>query len=130
MKLGVLNLIFILIIFFISFSSKSEPLEGNVVEIQILDKISAKINNITINVNESNTFETLKIDILSCFKNPPEEIPEDFVLLRIHDRINKDLVKLVYQGWMISSSPSSTPLEHPIYDLWIKSCKLNDENNF
>ena len=30
--------------------------------------------------------------------------------------------KNIYQGWMISSSPATTPLEHPIYDLWIKSC--------
>ena len=30
-----------------------------------------------------------------------------------------------YKGWMISSSPDVTPLEHPIYDLWLIDCKVN-----
>ena len=28
---------------------------------------------------------------------------------------------------MISSSPAATPLEHPIYDLWLKDCKIKTD---
>ena len=32
--------------------------------------------------------------------------------------------EFIYQGWMISSSPSTTPLEHPIYDVWLQDCLI------
>ena len=123
MSPGVLKLIKILLILLISFSAKANPIEGTKVEIKILNKIAAKVKNIEINVNESFTHETLNIDIYACYKNPPEDIPEDFVLLKVDD--NSDLKKseLIYQGWMISSSPVVTPFEHPIYDLWLVNCK-------
>lgn len=127
MNLGALkliNLFFLIFFIFFSFGIKADPVIGNIVEIQILDKITAKVKKVEINVNDNLTFETLNIEIYSCYTNPPEEIPEDFVLLRIYDNMNLDSDKLIYQGWMISSSPSTTPLEHPIYDLWLNKCKV------
>ena len=69
----------------------------------------------------------MNIEVYACFTSPPEEIPEDYVLIRIYDEMNTVDVQLIYQGWMISSSPSSTPLEHPIYDLWLKDCKMETD---
>ena len=119
---------FFLISLFLSFSADSIPIQGNLVEIKILDKISAKVSIINIDVNSSLMFESLNIKILACYKNPPEEIPEDFVLLKIFDEVSIENQKLIYQGWMISSSPATTPLEHPLYDLWIKSCKIDNDS--
>ena len=119
-------LVFVFIIFISSsFILHSSPLEGVLVEIQILDKITARVKTLEIKVNESNLFETLNIEIYACYKNPPEEIPENFVLLRIYDNLADKEKQLVYQGWMISSSPAVTPLEHPIYDLWLIECKVD-----
>ena len=124
------NLKFLLIfVFFLflspSFILHSEPLTGVLAEIQILDKITARVKLIKIKVNDSNLFETLNIEIYACYKNPPEEIPENFVLLRIYDNLTEEENQLVYQGWMISSSPAVTPLEHPIYDLRLIECKID-----
>ena len=74
--------------------------------------------------NHSLKLGSLNIEIYTCFKSPPEEIPENYVLLKIYDNLSKGDDQLIYQGWMISSSPASTPLEHPIYDLWLKECKM------
>jgi hypothetical protein len=128
MNLGSLKFLSIFLFFIFispSFILHSEPLEGASAKIQILDKITARVKTLEINVSESNFFETLNIEIYACYKNPPEEIPEDFVLLRIYDNLSQDEIKFVYQGWMISSSPAVTPLEHPIYDLWLIECKMD-----
>ena len=121
--------LFLTFFFFISFFSPlilhSEPLEGVLAEIQILDKITARVKTLKVKVNDSIFFETLNIKIYSCYKNPPEEIPEDYVLLRIYDKLAEEENQFVYQGWMISSSPAATPLEHPIYDLWLIECKID-----
>jgi|TARA_B110000116_G_C16295597_1_gene341436 hypothetical protein len=126
MKPGIHNFLFLVIIFLLSLSVNANPIEGNLVEIKILDKITARVETVEINVNDHFLIDSLKLEIYACYKNPPEEIPENFVLLKIYDNINNKLEnKLIYQGWMISSSPASTPLEHPIYDLWLKDCKVN-----
>jgi len=127
MSLGTLKLTISLLFFFVMPTLRAESIEGNSVTIQILDKITAKVETIQVKVNESIKFESLIIEIYTCYKNPPEKVPENFVLLRIYDQINKLDQKLLYQGWMISSSPAITPLEHPIYDLWLKDCSIKTD---
>jgi len=127
MSLGVHRFLLLLLLLFFSFSIKSEPIAGQTVVFQILDKITAKVKTFEVAVNDNVHFESLIIEIYACSTNPPEEIPEDFVLLKIFDNINLENSKLIYQGWMISSSPAATPLEHPIYDLWLKDCKIDTD---
>lgn len=125
MKPGILSLIIIAILLVYLPILKADPIEGIKVELKILDKISAKVKNININVGEVLNFENLEIKIIACFKTPPEEIPEDFVFLQIIDNTSQLNNDTNYEGWMISSSPSTTPFEHPIYDLWIMDCKID-----
>ena len=129
MNLGNLRLILIPLICFIPLILKAEPINGSSVEIQVLDKITAKVRTFETKIGQTIEFESLKIEIFACFKNPPEEIPEDFVLLRIYDLISMQFKEIIYQGWMISSSPNITPLEHPIYDLWLKDCKIDNDSS-
>lgn len=103
----------------------AETISGNSVVLGGLDKITAKFTDFEINIGESKKFGTLSIKIFQCRKRPPEEIPEDFVLLTVNDMINPDNPLLIFSGWMFSSSPSLSALEHPTYDIWIKECKIN-----
>ena len=128
MSPGVLKFLFLAVFLFFSHSIKAEPIAGQTVILQILDKITAKVKSLEVDVNDKVIFESLNIEIYACHTNPPEEIPEDFVLLKIFDNINIENSKLIYQGWMISSSPAATPLEHPIYDLWLKECKIDTDS--
>ena len=123
MNLGALKSLFFFL--FISFSPPlfSQYIENKKAEIKILDKITAKVETFEIDVNDSLNFNSLLIEIFACYKNPPEDIPENFVLLKIYDKIINLENQAIYQGWMISSSPSSTPLEHPIYDVWLVKCE-------
>ncbi|PPR45578.1 MAG: hypothetical protein CFH16_00712 [Alphaproteobacteria bacterium MarineAlpha5_Bin6] len=129
MSNGSLKLILFLFIFLFSFSSFSDPISGQSVNLKVLDKISSKIQSITIKVNEFLKFGTLKIEVYACFKRPPEEVPEDFVLLRIFDTNNDNDLEKVYQGWMISSNPTATPFEHPIYDIWVNDCNISIDSS-
>ena len=127
MSPGAHKFLFLVLFLFLSFSIKSEPIAGQTVVLQILDKITTKVRTFEVDVNDNVLFESLNIEIYACHTNPPEKIPEDFVLLKIFDNINFDNPKLIYQGWMISSSPAATPLVHPIYDLWLKDCKIDTD---
>ena len=122
-------LIIILIIILISFNKlKAESISGNLVILQVLDKITARISTMEIIVGESNKFGSLEIEIYYCLKRPPEEIPEDFVLMKIIDELSPNNFQRVFQGWMLSSSPTVNPFEHPTYDVWVKDCKIDTDS--
>ena len=125
MNLGLLKLILIIIIF----SSKilAEPLQMKYANFKLLDKISNKVIEMTIKVDNSIIVETLNISVYSCFTEPPDKIPESYVLIDVMDNYSKKN-QSIYKGWMISSSPEITPLEHPIYDLWLIGCS-NDNTS-
>ena len=119
MSLGLLK--FFLFFIFFSNSLLAEPISGNNVVLKLLDKTTNKVYEKKINTNSVIDWFTLNIHIYACYSTPPEEIPEDYVLLDVNDKLDKDN-KYIYRGWMISSSPDVTPLEHPIYDLWLSEC--------
>ena len=119
---GVHKLFFIIIFF--SFQTYAETINTKFAKIKLLDKTTNKVSEKIFNVNTSENWESLNIKIYACHTTSPEEIPEDYVLIEIKD--NLDLSnKFIYQGWMISSSPDVTPLEHPIYDLWLADCIID-----
>lgn len=113
---------------FLSYPSHCEPIKLQVAEIQILNKITTKVKTYKILNNTSLNIDSLNIEVYACYKNPPDEIPENYVLLKIYDDSYREDINLIYQGWMISSSPVITPLEHPIYDLWLKDCKIDNDS--
>jgi Uncharacterized protein conserved in bacteria len=125
MNLGLPSFFFIIL--FYSFQVWSEPVQKQYANFKLLDKISNKLVEKSIKVNESAFIETLNIQVYSCFTEPPNEIPEDYVLIDVKDNFQEQEVS-VYKGWMISSSPDVTPLEHPIYDLWLLGCS-NDNTS-
>ena len=45
--------------------------------------------------------------------------------MRIMDQASEKKLERVFQGWMLSFSPTVSPLEHPTYDVWVKDCKID-----
>ena len=125
MNLGLLKFFFIIL--FYSYPIWSEPVQKQYANFKLLDKISNKLVEKSIKVNESDFIETLNIHVYSCLTEPPNEIPEDYVLIDVKENFQEQEIS-IYKGWMISSSPDVTPLEHPIYDLWLLGCS-NDNTS-
>ena len=119
MSLGLLKIYLYLFLF--CSSVLAEPIAGTSAKLKLLDKTTNKVIQKTINVNSTIDWDSLNIQIYACYSTPPEEIPEDYVLLEVKDTLSTKK-EYIYRGWMISSSPDVTPLEHPIYDLWLIDC--------
>ena len=117
-------LIKIILFFFFSLSVYAETIEKKYASFKLLNKTTNKVSQKEILVDSTIYWETLKIEVLYCASNPPNEIPEDYVLIDVYDTINQEIIN-IYTGWMISSSPDVTPLENPIYDLWLLDCNID-----
>ncbi len=123
MNLGLLKF-FIFFIFLSNSSLIAKPISGNSATLKLLDKTTNKVYEKIIDIDSKIDWFTLNIKIYTCFLTPPEEIPEDYVLLEVKNNLEENDT-YIYRGWMISSSPDVTPLEHPIYDLWLIKCNIS-----
>ena len=113
--------------FLLSLTVSAETIEKKYASFKLLNKTTNKVSTKDILVSSKISWETLNIEVLYCGSTPPTEIPEDYVLIDVYDTINNENIN-IYKGWMISSSPDVTPLENPIYDLWLVDCS-NDKTS-
>ena len=111
--------------FLLPLTVSAEAIEKKYASFKLLNKTTNKVSTKDILVSSKISWETLNIEVLYCGSTPPTEIPEDYVLIDVYDTINNENIN-IYKGWMISSSPDVTPLENPIYDLWLVDCS-NDK---
>ena len=120
-------LIRVTIFFLLPLTVSAETIEKKYASFKLLNKTTNKVSTKDILVSSKISWETLKIEVLYCGSTPPTAIPEDYVLIDVYDTINNENTN-IYKGWMISSSPDVTPLENPIYDLWLVDCS-NDKTS-
>tara|TARA_Y100001935_G_C17162468_1_gene436003 strand:- start:95 stop:499 length:405 start_codon:yes stop_codon:yes gene_type:complete len=113
-----------ILFFFLSLTVYADTIEKKYASFKLLNKTTNKVSQKEISVDSTIDWETLKIEVLYCASTPPNEIPEDYVLINVYDTINEENIN-IYTGWMISSSPDVTPLENPIYDLWLLDCNID-----
>ena len=113
--------------FLLPLTVSAETIEKKYASFKLLNKTTNKVSTKDILVSSKISWETLNIEVLYCGSTPPTEIPENYVLIDVYDTINNENSN-IYKGWMISSSPDVTPLENPIYDLWLVDCS-NDKTS-
>ena len=124
-KLGLL--IRIILFLLLPLSVSAEVIEKKYASFKLLNKTTNKVSTKDILISTKISWETLNIEVLYCVSTPPTEIPEDYALIDVYDTINNESTN-IYRGWMISSSPDVTPLENPVYDLWLIDCN-NDKTS-
>lgn len=91
--------------------------------LQGLDKISARVSQIEAPVGHSVGFGSLSIMVDDCEKSPPEDPPENAAFIQIYETPPGEERKRLFSGWMFSSSPALSGLEHPVYDVTLLGCK-------
>ena len=125
-KLGKVSLNLFILIFFllISFYTHSnENLEGSFTDLKILDKISSKNILLKLKNGEDRKYKDLLIKSLKCKNSEFDDNPEITSYIQVRDLSNQNNDEVfVFNGWMFSSSPSITPFDHPVYDIWLVNC--------
>ena len=117
--------LYLLIFFFlfITISYSKSQLEGSFTEIKILDKISSKNTLLKLKNGQLLKFKDLSIQSLKCKNSKFDDNPEITAYIQVRDLSNQNNDEVfVFNGWMFSSSPSITPFDHPIYDVWLVKC--------
>ena len=117
------NLIIISLFLFIVNSTLAENLEGNSTSLKILDKISSKNELINLKNGKETNYKDLIVKSIKCKNSEFDDNPEITAYIQVRDLTNKDKDDVfVFNGWIFSSSPSITPFDHPVYDIWLIGC--------
>ncbi len=95
------------------------------VVIGAIDKRSGETRAFRGHPGDSFDFGTLHVIVRTCEVTPPWEQRLTGAFLLIDERpLRSGGGKRIYAGWMFAESPSLHPLEHPRYDIWVKSCAM------
>ena len=97
--------------------------EKPVAVLRALDKVTARVEELDIPVNQPYKFGTLLITVRACRMTPPEETPEAAAFLEVSEFKPGSDGTPVFRGWMFASSPALSAMEHPVYDIWVIGCK-------
>ncbi len=125
-KAGRVKKILFIVIFFNIFNqlnANTLNLEGNFLEIKVLDKVSSKSYKLNIEIGKEELFKNILIKPLKCKNSEFDDNPEITAYLQVKDLKKNDRDEVfIFNGWTFSSSPALRPFDHPVYDIWITKC--------
>jgi hypothetical protein len=90
--------------------------------LQALDKVTARVRRIAVDVGKDTAFGTLTVKLDACRKAPPEDTPQSAAFLEITDHNSNGTSRVVFSGWMFASSPALSAMDHPVYDISVVDC--------
>ena len=91
----------------------------------ILNKLNCIVKTIALHPGQSARWKDLLVRLRACETTAPweeEKLTGAFVQVDVQkpDRTwNR-----IFSGWLYKESPSLNVVEHPIYDVWPKSCEI------
>lgn len=97
--------------------------------LQATDKITAETLRFQAKVGAPVRFKDLVITVRACETTAPDEAVKDSIA---HLDVSSQppavqgrapVARSVYRGWMFAGSPGLHPFEHPVYDLWLITCR-------
>ena len=116
-------LLVLICLFLINYSYGKDNTEGVFTDLKILDKISSKNTLVKLKNGELTRFKDLSIKSLKCKNSGFDDNPEITAYIQVKDLTDENNNEVfVFNGWMFSSSPSITPFDHPVYDVWLIKC--------
>jgi hypothetical protein len=107
--------------------TRGGPIANKFVVLQGLDKLTARVSEIQVEIGRPKRFGTLDIIAHTCRKRPPEEPPETTAFLEITEVREGEEPMTLFIGWMFASSPALSALEHAVYDVWVVDCLVRGD---
>jgi len=88
-----------------------------------LDKITGRPTTLLVPIGKSVQFATLTVTARYCYSTPATETPETAAFVQVDDHRPDQPERRIFSGWMYASSPGLNGLQHPLYDVWVITCR-------
>ena len=92
-----------------------------------LDKITGRIINFDVYIDETVQFGALQVTPRVCYSRPGAEEPKTDSFVEVDEITLDRKIRRIFTGWMFAESPGLNAVEHAVYDVWLKACKQSSE---
>ena len=108
------------------------PMEERVAVLGVLNKRNNLSRDLEMKPGEARrVFDNVVVRLSACERTAPWEEPPEvgaFVQVIVFERGGADSDpewRRRFSGWLFKNSPSLNVVEHPIYDVWVKDCRMS-----
>jgi hypothetical protein len=101
------------------------PMAQRVAVLGILNKRNGIVKDLALHPGQSARWKDLLVRLRACETTAPwedEKLTGAFVQADVQGT-DKNW-RRVFSGWLYKESPSLNVVEHPVYDVWVKSCEM------
>ena len=101
------------------------PMAQRVAVLGILNKRNGITRDVSLRPGQSARWKDLIVELRACEATAPwEEEKLTGAFVRVFVQQTNGGWKRVFSGWLYKESPSLNVVEHPVYDVWPKSCAM------
>jgi hypothetical protein len=101
----------------------AETISNPIAAFSGLDKITGRITNFDVYIDETVQFGALQITPRVCYTRPPTETQRTSVFLEVDQVSLKGGTQRIFTGWMFADSPALNAIDHSVYDIWLVDCR-------
>jgi hypothetical protein len=105
----------------------AETIANPIASFSGLDKITGRITNFDVYIDETVQFGALQLTPRACYTRPPTETQRTSVFLEVEQVSLKGGTQRIFTGWMFADSPALNAIDHPVYDIWLVDCKQQSD---
>jgi hypothetical protein len=99
------------------------PINNPVAVFSGLDKITGRIIQFDVAIDETVQFGALQVTPRVCHTRPPTEPAQTTAFLEVDEITLSNEIQRLFTGWMFAESPGLHAVEHSVYDVWLVECK-------
>lgn len=103
--------------------SSAEVIDNKVAVFAALNKVTARISHLEIPIDSEQKFGALTIIPKACHTRPATEAPSTNSFIEVKERKLNGSMHELFTGWIFAENPGIHAVEHPVYDVWLTSCK-------
>lgn len=107
--------------------TKVERVANPVAEFSGIDKITGRIINFDVYIDETVQFGALQVTPRVCYSRPGAEAPKTDSFVEVDEITLDRKIRRIFTGWMFAESPGINAVEHAVYDVWLKGCKQKSD---
>jgi hypothetical protein len=107
-------------------TKSATPMTARIATLGILNKRNGLSRNLDMKPGEAVRIGDAVIRLKACDQTEPwerEQLTGAFVQLIVNGADKK--WRKVFSGWLYKETPSINVVEHPVYDVWVKACKMS-----
>lgn len=102
------------------------PMNQRVAVIGLLNKRNGIVRDLTLRPGQAIRLKDVVVRLRACEATAPWETERlTGAFLQVDVQRPDDSWGRVFSGWVYKESPSLNVVEHPVYDVWPKSCAMN-----